>query len=82
MANYAALKAELAKPAYSGLSDVDAAALMNIPGSVVPSQLPMSLFMGYLTKTGIRVAIQAGQTSTDLVVSSMCLGIIDLLRTV
>lgn len=54
MADYLALKAELAKPAYAGKTDQEAADLLNTPGDGVVGVVPPNKLLIFAAKTGLR----------------------------
>lgn len=85
MPSYAALRAELDKTAYAGLSDQEAADLLNAPGAAVQGTVTPHQLLKWGAKTSVRAAVQAGATSNVVVagvsVAGICLTVQDMLTT-
>lgn len=79
MPNYPALATELVKPAYDGLSDQEAADLLNAPGPPAPGIVPPNKLLMWAAATGARARVEAGKT--DATIGSICLTVCDLLTT-
>lgn len=59
--NYAALKTELQKPEYEGLTDAEILGILNAPGAARVSRgvVPAAQFLGDLVQVGATLAIRA-----------------------
>jgi hypothetical protein len=79
MPDYRALDAELAKAAYSGISDQAAADLLNAPGAGVAGTVSPNLLLIWAASTGVRLAIES--KVADPALGAICLTIRDLLTT-
>lgn len=75
MADYQALKAELAKEGYQGKSDQEAADLLNAPGANVYTTVSSSQLLIFGTITGALRRIEAGMSHANDVVASACIAI-------
>lgn len=83
MADYLALKTELAKGDIAALSDSDAADALNAPGPPTPHPVPMLTMLQWAGATGVRGRIEdasryAGSDPTLLAIRSMALAWIDM----
>lgn len=83
MADYLALKTELAKNDLVALSDSDAAEVLNVPGALMPRPVPMLTLLQWAGACGLRAKIEdasryAGNDPTLVAIRSMSLAWIDM----
>lgn len=83
MADYLALKTELAKGDLAALSDSDAADMLNVPGAPTPRPVPMLSMLQWAGAVGLRAKIEdasryAGEDATLVAIKSMALAWIDM----
>jgi hypothetical protein len=77
MADYAGLKAEIARPAYAGMADAAVLAALNAPGAAVPQPIPAVWVASYFGLTGLRGTIEDVSQDKAHPLRSACLGLID-----
>lgn len=61
--NYPALRAELAKPAYAGMTDAEIVAALNAPTAGPSAPASLAAILGYLRSNGLWLPIKAAGTS-------------------
>ena len=75
--NLEALKTELAKPEYSGLSDQEAADAINAKVVTISQLVPNWKIKQHAILNGYWPLVKAGQLSTDPQKAGLCLSVID-----